>query len=369
MCQDTEDIFRDLALDIAKYGTQGWNPPRPTPPMANVILAIAKSLEKELPKHDRCHVILLSPVFDVLHTVSATFPNLRVHQVNPAILPYIPNEEHREAVCSETCCENVFVSNWTHYQSVPNCIKQVILQARSETPIGKITDLHVDIRPKSGCEVLEIEGPTNMSTLRLGQAFCFFVRIRVSSSETQVLDVTSVDPILEHSLDTANLRQEIYVADMVDAKLAHLLSVQVFYKNILNPVGTWSYAETPLLAIKELGRLAQPHDLSSDVYRRRAFHLLSKIDNAAALKEVEKLSISSLDEAENIQQVIQQMAKEVHWHHAVLEYEGARRQKLPSCAGPIGEQENPVQCESDTANVKIPKKLRWQRIMDTFRPC
>lgn len=129
--------------------------------MTSVILAIARSLKTESPKHGRCHIILLSPVFDVLHAVSGTFPDLHVHQINPAILPFIPNERHREIVCHETCCQNVFVSNWTHHQSVPRCIKQIIHQARSETPLGHITDLHVDLRPKSGCEVLKIEGPTS----------------------------------------------------------------------------------------------------------------------------------------------------------------------------------------------------------------
>ncbi|KAF2449347.1 hypothetical protein P171DRAFT_506920 [Karstenula rhodostoma CBS 690.94] len=338
VCSGTEEIFRDLTLDIEQYGTQAWNPPRPTPSMSNVILAIAKSLEKETPKHERCHVILLSPAFDVLHTVSDTFPSIHIHQINPAVLPFIPNEEHREMVCHETCCKNVFVSNWTHYQSVPGRIKQIILQARSKGPVGSIKDIHVDLRPKSGCEVLEIDGPTTMSVLRSGQAFCFFAHLRVTPPQTQQLCGSCKDPLLQHSLDATNLRQELYAAEKLDAKLAHLLSVQVFYRSTFSPPGTWSYTEAPLVAVAKLGRLAPPHDFSLDVFKRHAFHVLNKFDNETPKKRVENLAMGIPDEREDMKQVIHCMAKEIHWHQAVLEYEASSRQKLPSCIAPIGEE-------------------------------
>ncbi|KAL1594541.1 hypothetical protein SLS60_010301 [Paraconiothyrium brasiliense] len=336
VCSDTEEVFRDLTLDIGKYGTQEWIPPRPTPPMTNVILAIAKSLETESPKHQRCHMILLSPVFDALHSVSDTFPNLHVHQINSAVLPFVPNEEDRETECQKTCCKNVFVSNWTHYQSIPGRIKQIILQARSEGPVGRITDIHVDLRPKSGCEVLEIEGPTALGALRSGQAFCILVRLRVSPEDTHELCGSSLDPLLEYSLNATTLRQEMYLADKLGADLAHLLSVQVFHKNTLNAPGTWSYVEAPLVAITKLGRLAPPRNFRVDVHRRRIFHILKKLNNGASKMEVEKLANSMADESEDLKQVIQRMAKEIHWHHAVLEYETSSRQKLPLCNGPIG---------------------------------
>ena len=44
VCPDTEEVFRDLTLDISKHGIQKWDPPRPTPPMTSVILAIARSM-------------------------------------------------------------------------------------------------------------------------------------------------------------------------------------------------------------------------------------------------------------------------------------------------------------------------------------
>ena len=334
----TEDLFRNLTLDITKYGTQAWTPPRPTPAMTDVILAIAKSLGKDSLEQGRCHMILLSPIFDALHTVSDTFPDLRIHQINPASLPYIPNEEHRQMVCTETCCKNVFVSNWTNYQSVPSCIKQVILQARSGLPIGHITDVHVDLRPRSGCEVLEIQGSTTMSVLRPGQAFGFLVHIRVSPSKTEDLGITSKDPLLDHSLDVTNLRHELRIAEKLGAKLTNVLSVQVFHKNSLNAAGTWSYTEAPLVLTKELGGLARPHDRTVDVYRRRVFYTLNKVNSSSAKKEVDKLALIAYGEREDMQQVIQSMAKEVHWYHAVLEYETASRQKLPLCTGSIGTQ-------------------------------
>lgn len=336
VCPGTEELFRDLTSDIKECGTQAWHPPRPTPPMSNVILAIAKSLENESPKHERCHVILLSPVFDVLHTVSDTFPNIHIHQINPAVLPFIPNEEHKEMFCHETCCKNVFFGNFTHYQSVPGRIKQIVLQARSEGPIGSIKDIHVDLQPKGGCEVLEIDGPTSMNTLRSGHVSCFFTRLRVAPAQTQELRESTKDPIVQHSLDATNLRQELYVAERLDAKLAHLLSVQVFYKSTLNPPGTWSYIEAPLIAVAKLGRLAPPHDLSLEVFKRRVFHVLNISDNEAAKKQVENLAMEIPDDREDLKQVIHCMAKEIHWHNAVLEYEASSRQKLPSCIGPIG---------------------------------
>ncbi|KAL5374810.1 hypothetical protein DPSP01_011646 [Paraphaeosphaeria sporulosa] len=330
VCSATEEIFRDLTLDIEKCGTQAWHPPRPTPPMSNVILAIAKSLDKELPKHERCHVIILSPVVDVLHTVSETLPNMYVHQINSAVLPFIRNEEHRE-----TCCRNVFVSNWTHYQSIPGRIKQIILQARSECPVENIKDIHIDLRPKSGCEVLEIDGPTTMSTLRSGQAFCFLARLRVAPAQTQELCESPEDPLLQHSLEATNLRQEIYATKKLDAKLAHLVSVQIFYKSNLNPPGTWSYTEAPLVAVAKLGRLAPPHDLGLDVFKRRVFHNLKSLDNEAARKQAENLAMGIPDDRDDLKQVVHCMAKELHWHNTVLEYEALSRQKLPSCTGPI----------------------------------
>jgi hypothetical protein len=338
VCSDTEEVFRDLTLDIEKYGTQAWNPPRPTPSMSNVILAITKSLEKESPKHERCHLILLSPVFDFLHAVSDTFPSVRIHQINPAVLPFIRNEKHKGTVCHETCCDNVSVSNWTCYQSIPDRIKQIISQARSERPVGSIEKVHVDLRPKNGCEVLEIDGPTSISTLRSGQAFCFLAHLRVTPAQTQELSGSSRDPLLDHSLDATNLRQELYAAEKLNAKLAHLLSVQVFYKSTLNSSGTWSYIEAPLVAVAKLGRLAPPRDLGFDVFQRRAFHMLHKVGNPVAKKLVENLAMAISDEREDLKQVIQGMAKEIHWYNAVLEYEASSRQKLPLCTAPIGKK-------------------------------
>ena len=336
LSNETENLFRKLSLDIKKYGTQAWTPPRPTPPMADVILAIAKSLGTDSLKQGRCHMILLTPTFDALHTVSETFPELCIHQINPATIPYVPNEKHRKAVCMETCCKNVFVNNWTHYQSAPGYIKQTVLQARSRTSIGHITDVHADLRPRSGCEILEIEGPTSISVLRPGQAFGFLARIRVTPWKTGDFNSTSSDPLLDHSLDATNLRQELRIANKLGAKLTNLLSVQVFHKNSLNPAGTWSYTEAPLVMTKELGGLAPPRDHTIDVYKRRAFHTLTSVSNSDAKKEVDKLALIAYGEREDMQQVIQSMAKEVHWHNAVLEYESTSRQKIPLCSGYIG---------------------------------
>jgi hypothetical protein len=241
-------------------------------------------------------------------------------------------------VCHKTCCKNVFVSNWTQYQSVPGRIKQIVLQARSEGPVGSIEKVHVDVRPKSGCEVLEIDGPTTMSALKYGQAFCFLARLRVTPAQTQELSESSEDPLLDHSLDATSLRQELYAAEKLNAKLAHLLSVQVFYKSTLSPPGTWSYIEAPLAAVAKLGRLLPPHDLGLDVFKLRVFNMLNKAGNAEAKKQVENLAMTISDEREDLKQVIQAMAKEIYWHGAVLEYKASSRQKLPLCTAPIGKE-------------------------------
>lgn len=335
VCLDTEEVFRALTRDIAKSGMQSWNPPRPTPSMTNVVLAVAKSLH-DAAKQPRCHMILLSPVFGALHSVTDTFPDLHVHQINPAIFPFIPEGQHKEMPCEADCCKNILGSNWAHYQSVTTHIKRIILYARSEDPIGTITDIHVDLRPKSGCEVLKIEGPTATNTLRSGQTFSFLARLRVSPIKMQELCANPEDSLLKRSLDATSMGQEIHAAQLLDAKLVHLLSVQVFYQNTLNALSTWSYTEAPVVAITKLGRVAPPQDVSVDVYRRRAFHAINKVDDEAAKKEVDNLAMTVPSEREDMQQVILSLAKEVHWHHAVHEYETLSRKKLPLCSGPIG---------------------------------
>jgi hypothetical protein len=335
-CGDTESIIREMINDIGACGTQTLNPPRPNPTMSDVVLAIAKSLESKDISQDRTHMILLTPTTNILHAISETFPHLYIHQMSPAVLPYHRSKELHDEMCDEPCCKNVFVSNWAHYQSLSSRIKQIIRDARSAKPLGRISNVHVEIRPNKGCEVVEVEGSSEVGCLRLGQAHSFFVRVRVARSEIQELNLGSSDPILNSSLSGTPL-QDLRNAQAVGATNVHLLSVQVLHQNSLNPANCWSYTEAQLVITKNLGGLAFPINMSAELYKRQFFHRFSKLgaDADSAQLELETLAAATPDTFEELKQLIQRMVKEIRWHKTVLEYETTSRQKLPTRPGPI----------------------------------
>lgn len=333
---DTEEMFHDLTEDIAKCGTQSWDPPRPNPSMADVTLAVAKSLDGKDIKRNRTHIVLLSPTVNILHGVSNGFPSLYIHQINPAVLPYRNSQDPQERACREPCCANIFVSNWSHYQSLPGRIKQIIQYARVEKPQGQIGNVHVDIRPKKGCEVLGYVGATDFDSLRPGQVISFFVHIRVMRSQTQELDLSPTDPFLNSNLDASDLRQDVQKAHAAGATKVHLLSVQVMNQNSLLPLGCWTYTEAQLLVIKELGRSEKPFGTGIKLYERKLFYDLNELDIAAAKHKLEQWVVAPPIEMEAVKKLIERMLKEVLHRQSIQEYERMCRQKLPLCPGPIG---------------------------------
>ncbi|KAH7384444.1 hypothetical protein BKA66DRAFT_441023 [Pyrenochaeta sp. MPI-SDFR-AT-0127] len=333
---DTEDIFRDLTASIATRGVQGWEPPRPSLSMAEVILGIARSLEDQNLKPGRTHMILLSPAAHVLHDVSRSFPDLNIHQISPAPLPYRGHSDLRDAICTNTCCKNVFISNWSSYQSVSGCIERILKNARAEKPVGELTNVSIDVRTKYGCELLSTYGSRNISALRLGQVYAFFLQIRVTRAEMRDSDPQSLHPSFSSSLDVEDLKQDLRNAVAVNTIQDHLLDLQVFHQNTLHIADCWNYTETPLLLTRDLGGLASPVNTVLEAYKREYFYTLVHLTADEAKTEAENLVNSARGSSEQAtKRVAERMAKEIHCHHAIQDCEYGCRQDLPPCFGPI----------------------------------
>jgi hypothetical protein len=357
-CTDTAATFRELTSRIAQFGTQVWDPPRPNPPMTEVILGIARSIEGQDLKTGRTHIILLSPAAHVLHDVSKHFPDLYIHRISPAALPYRRDLEFQDTVCLDSCCKNVFASNWSKYQSTPGRIKRILKNARSEKPVGELTGLSVDIRTKAGCELLESYGTKEVPYLYPGQIHTMFVRVRVTRAETQDIDLDSRNPILKSALDSRGLRQELLNVAAVGASKVHLLDVQVLHQNSLHTADHWNYTETPLILIRDLGGLAPPLDTSMEVYKRLCFYKLTQDPAAVAKVKAEEISTTLPENQEQARKLIQRMSEEIERHLATQEYEKNCRQKLPLCPGPIDIESSPSAHEwlSDLWNRKKTKR-------------
>ncbi|KAF2830683.1 hypothetical protein CC86DRAFT_343633 [Ophiobolus disseminans] len=329
------DLFRDLTANICRCGTQVWEPARPNPSMTDVVLAVAKSLDNQDLKHGRTHLILLSPAAYVLHDVSKTFPDLYIHRINPAALPYRREPELQDTVCFEDCCKNVFVSNWTSYQSVPGRVKRILKNARSDKSVGELTNISVDVRTREGCELIEFSGEKTVSHLRLGQVHTFFVRIRVDRKKAQAVDLDSVNPVFNSSLDVKGLRQELQNAVAVGAVKAHIFDVQLYLQNSINTVDCWNYTEAPLTLIRELGGLALPVDSASELVKRQYFHKFVQLTTSEARVAADQL-LAALDiNNELARKILERLTKEIKCHKAIRQYERTHRQKLPLCPGPI----------------------------------
>jgi hypothetical protein len=330
------EIFREMASDIRTLGAQAWKWPRPNPPMTEVIIAVTKSLEAKDPKKARTHIVLLSPLARDMHDVSKAYPWVHVHQINPAVLPYTRDQDPEELVCMEDCCGNITVNNVTHYQSGPDRIRQIFRYARSEKPLGSMCNVHVDLRRGPGCEVLRYEGSRTLQHLRLGQVHTFFAEIKVVRSQTKELDLDSHDPVRDSTLSANNLMQDLKNAVALGASKVHLLSVQLMHQGSMLPSNQWAFTESPLLILKELGRLSMPTDRALDIYKRRFFATLVNLDVDAAITETTHLSaIAKLDLKDAASKVLDHMRKELDLHKAIVAYEQTSRKNLPLCPGPI----------------------------------
>jgi hypothetical protein len=340
-CADTGATIRELTSRIAQFGTQVWDPPRPNPSMTDVILGIVRSIEGQDLKTGRMHVILLSPAAHVLHDVSKHFPDLYIHRISPATLPYRRDPELQDTVCLETCCKNVFASNWSKYQSTPSRIKRILKNARSEKPVGELTGMTVDIRTRAGCEVIDFYGSKEVPYLYPGQIHTLFVRVRVARAKTQDIDVESPNPILKSALEFRGLKQELLNAAALGASKVHALDVQVLHQNSLHTAEHWNYTETPLILTRELGGLSPPVDTSMEVFKRQYFYELTQGPAGVAKVKAEEISAAVHENNEQAAKLIKRMSKELECHLAIKEYEQNYRQKLPLCPGPIGIESSP----------------------------
>ncbi|CAN9128971.1 unnamed protein product [Alternaria sp. RS040] len=355
VCADVEEIFQELTSGIAQSGSQLWDPPRPNPSMTDVILGIARSMQGKHLKAGLTHIIVLSPAAHVLHDVSKTFPGLYIHRISPGLLPYRREPDFQDTVCLEDCCKNVFASNWCKYQSTSGRIKRILKNARSEKPVGELTDLSVEIRPKSGCEVLDVYGRKAIPHLFPGQVHTLFTRLRINKAETQSVKLDSDDPILNSSLDANGLRQELLNAVRVGATKVHILDVQVLHHTSLHGARSWIYTESPLILTRELGGLTPPQDTSMEFYRRHIFFSLVQ-GSANEAKIMAEKTLGNLPEYhEQAKKLLKRMAQEVECHIAIREYEKKHRQRLPLCPGPI-EMEGPHEWLDDVWTRKKNKR-------------
>ncbi|KAL5118927.1 hypothetical protein ACEQ8H_003250 [Pleosporales sp. CAS-2024a] len=331
---DSEDLVQDLTTSICRSGTQTWMPVRPNPSMSDVVLSVVRSLGDKL-KQGRTHMMLLSPAAYVLHGVSETFPDLAIHRINPAVLPYHREPDLQNTVCLEACCKNVFVSNSTSYQSVPGCIKRILKNARCNDPIGELTDVSIDIRVKDGCELIECIGSKDVPQLRLGQLHTIFANIRVHRDQAKKVDMKSVNPIFHSNLDVKGLRKDLQNAAALDATKVHLLDVQLYHRNSIHAKNIWNYMEAPLFTTLTLGRLEAPFDGALEVYKRQLFYKFVHMTAEQAQLEADNLLATLGMDKKAARKAVERIYCEIKSQAKIRDYEQSHRQKLPLCPGPI----------------------------------
>ncbi|KAF2706945.1 hypothetical protein K504DRAFT_470937 [Pleomassaria siparia CBS 279.74] len=335
LSKESKDELRDMMLSIGHQGAQKWSPVRPNPSITDVVIAVAKSLDNRNPRTGRTHILLLSPAASNMHSLFKTHPELRVHHVNPAVIPAPGLQRLGAATCSEICCANFALHNSNHYQSVPGVVKQIIRYARSESPVGDVTNVHAEIRTQKGCKVITVEGSKDVRRLRPGQVHSFFIRVRVTSFETQEVDLNKEDPVFQSCLNSNYVRQDLQNAAARGGSKVHLLTVQVTNQTSLHDSTTWQYSEEHLFAIKTLGHLARPLDVSAEVYRRALFFMMSRLDPNEAGEQIQELGGRLPVMDPGLKKNVERLQKEIAYHKEVVEYESNSRQTLSICHGPV----------------------------------
>jgi hypothetical protein len=303
--------------------------------MTDVVLGVAKSLDDHNPKSGRTHIILLSPATYALHEVSKTYPDFSIHRINSAALPYRREPELQDTICDEGCCKNVFVSNWSSYQSVPGRIKRILENARFKDPVGELTNVSIDVRARHGCELIDYSGRKDVPQLRLGQVHTLFTRIRIDRNQTRGVDLNSANPVFNSSLNAKGLRQELQNAVALGAIKVHIFDVQMYYQNSINTIDCWNYTEAPFIMARELGGLASPVDATWEVLKRKYFHKFVQLTTDEARSEADSL-LAVLDVDNKVaRQVVEYILREIKWQEAIRKYEQKYRQALPLCPRPI----------------------------------
>lgn len=324
--------------------------------MTEVILSVARSLQGHDLKRRRTHIILLSPATHVLHDVSKSFPDLFIHRINAAVLPYRRRPELQDNVCNSDCCKNVFISNWNVYQSVSGRLKRIIKYARSERPIDELTDLSIDLRTRDGCDLVADDGKKDIPRLYLGHVHLYFARIRITKAHTQGVDLASLNPVFNSSLDCKNLRQDLSNAVALGAVKAHLFDVQLFCRSSLDTPDSWKYKETPFLIISKLGRLAPPWDSAIEVFQRLQFYRCNQATTAEAKTGLQNVLMRLNSTDEQIRKLVERMMRELDCHQEIQAYEDSYRQKLPLCPGPVELEGSAHEWLEDSWNGKKSKR-------------
>lgn len=324
--------------------------------MAEVILGIARSLEKNGMRTQRTHVVLFSPAAHVFHDVSKYRSDFYIHQINPAPVPYRRVPGLSDMGCTEGCCKNVSISNWSHVQDLPSRIKRILKYARLNKPVGEINQVSIDLRVRDGCEIIECLGSKDITNLRLGQVHMIFVKLRTTRSATKAVNLLSKNPVFNSVLDSKDLRQQLHNTVAVGAVKAHLLDVQVLHQNGLHGQDCWNYTEAPFLIIRDLGGLAPPFSAAVEVHKRRMFYSCVQLDAEPARSEAQSLLSSLGHHQEASRKVVQRMIRELDHYQQVLEYEQEHRQKLPLCPGPIAIEASPHEWLVDMWNRRKTKR-------------
>lgn len=185
--------------------------------MDEALAAVAKSFEHKVGTLDRTHVVLFSLVRHGIQEVSELYPFLHFHQINPAILPFCKNLLEERECSTIKRCDNVTTINYNSYQCPSNCLRQLFQYARSADAEGAISNIHIDLHPRSGCEVVKCEGSTEVPNLRLGEIHSLFAQIKVVWSEAQEMDLASYAPNRDASLARNNLCQGTWMLNQIPA--------------------------------------------------------------------------------------------------------------------------------------------------------
>ncbi|KAF2020822.1 hypothetical protein BU24DRAFT_469605 [Aaosphaeria arxii CBS 175.79] len=328
---------RDLARDMRSQGVQTWEWPRPNPSLDDMLIAILNDIKGYLPRAERTHVMILSPTPREAHKVSAMFPKLHVHQINPSVLPFHKDDGLDTKLCNRGCCDNFTLSHLEHdYQATGERLKKILFHARCERTVDAISKIMVKITPMAGCKILECRGPTYIPHLRSGQVHTFFVQIEVSPQQVAELDVDNLDNIMNAALLKDNLKQDCLNAKITGAIKTHILSIEMMYRSSLYSSHQWMFSKTPFIIFKDLGRMSSPVDRAFEFHQRRIFYEVTHLRRGPALDKLRELAAAvQPDIREPIDNLAERMSRELRAHTAIRDHEVASRQNLPHCFGPL----------------------------------
>lgn len=331
------EALHKLLEEVNDLGCQTPELRRCNPGLSEVIRSIANSIEGMNPRHGQTHVIFLSPKAVTIHNVSPQQPHLYVHQINVALLPFHGYDEpEKQLLCDDPCCDGVSFDNMVHFQSPTARVAQILRYGRCQKPFNAVHSIHLDLRRQSGCEVTQIRGSTTLPFLHLGQVHTIFAEIKVDRSEVQEARMGGTEGIRKSSLLAHNFSHDMMVAKELDAVKVHLLSVRVEHRDSYRPHHQYTVFETPFFAFKALGRVSEPMDVAHELYMRRFFYELNRLEPAAAKAELARLAGTMKPEVKDwAGPMLDGMAKAIRKYQTLVEHEGSKHQGLPAFVGPV----------------------------------